>query len=211
MPLTTTAGFAVIGATLGLSGGLAPGPLSALVVRESLAHGSANGYRVALAPMITDAPLLLVAGGLATQLQGLNVILGAISGLGAVALTWMAWESWNASEISLQADPSSASGSAIRGVLVNLLSPHPYLFWVVIGGPLVAQAWAAGIPQTVGFLLGFFGLLCGSKMGIAWAVGANRHRISGRAYLWTMRALAGCLLLFAAGFLREAWLRLALA
>lgn len=51
--------FLLTGVLLGLSSGLAPGPLLALVASETLRHGVRAGVRVALAPLITDLPIIL--------------------------------------------------------------------------------------------------------------------------------------------------------
>jgi threonine/homoserine/homoserine lactone efflux protein len=49
------------GAFLGLSCGLAPGPLLALVVAQTLRHGPREGCKIALTPLVTDAPIIVVA------------------------------------------------------------------------------------------------------------------------------------------------------
>jgi threonine/homoserine/homoserine lactone efflux protein len=46
------------GIVLGLSAGLSPGPLMTLVVAESLKGGASAGIRIALAPLVTDAPII---------------------------------------------------------------------------------------------------------------------------------------------------------
>jgi threonine/homoserine/homoserine lactone efflux protein len=45
------------GLVLGLSCGLAPGPLMALVLAQSLRHGAREGCKIALAPLLTDMPI----------------------------------------------------------------------------------------------------------------------------------------------------------
>ncbi len=188
--------FAFAGATLGLSGGLAPGPLTALVVRQSLTGGTREGMKVALAPLVTDGPLLLLGAFLATTLAEAEPILAAISLVGAGFLLFLAYESLQATELAF--DPSTApTGTVWKAIATNLLNPHPYVFWLAIGGPLVAQAASSGPASTAAFLTTFFGCLCGSKMAIAWAVGANRDRLSGPLYGWTLRALALALFAFA--------------
>ena len=52
--------FLLSGILLGLSGGLTPGPLLTLVVSETLCHDIEAGIKVALAPLITDTPIVLV-------------------------------------------------------------------------------------------------------------------------------------------------------
>ena len=50
--------FLTIGAALGLSAGLAPGPLLTLVISETLQHGVKSGVKVALAPVIMLAVMV---------------------------------------------------------------------------------------------------------------------------------------------------------
>jgi hypothetical protein len=49
------------GAFLGLSCGLAPGPLLALLLAQTLRHGPREGCKIALTPLVADAPIILVA------------------------------------------------------------------------------------------------------------------------------------------------------
>ncbi len=51
--------FLFSGILLGLSGGLAPGPLLTLLASETLRHGARAGVWVALAPLLTDLPIIL--------------------------------------------------------------------------------------------------------------------------------------------------------
>jgi len=72
-------GFLTIGLILGLSAGIAPGPLLTLVISETLRHDVKAGIRVALAPIITDAPVIILTILLSASLSEFNVILGGIS------------------------------------------------------------------------------------------------------------------------------------
>ncbi|MDY6953588.1 MAG: LysE family translocator, partial [Thermodesulfobacteriota bacterium] len=49
-----------IGIVLGLSAGFAPGPLLALVISQTLRHNAVEGLKVALAPLVTDLPIILI-------------------------------------------------------------------------------------------------------------------------------------------------------
>ena len=111
---------------------------------------------------------------------------------------------------SLRAGPldvegaSAPSGGIIKAVLTNLLNPHPYLFWVTVGGPLVAAAYDHSMLAALGFLAGFFVMLCGSKAGIALLVGRGRHLLTSSAYTWTLRVLGVVMWLFSAAFAWDA-------
>ena len=78
------------------------------------------------------------------------------------------------------------------GALVNLVSPHPWLFWVSVGGPLLVTAWRHGPVLAGAFLLGCYGLLVGTKATLAMVLGLSRHRLSlpwYRGLLWLSAVL----------------------
>lgn len=191
------------GLALGVSGGLSPGPLTVLVLTQTLRHGLREGARVAIAPLLTDGPLIvlstLVVGALA-RLQG---ALGVLSLVGAVVLCGLAWHTARVSAIALPAGQAPAPRSIRTAVLTNLVNPHPYLFWLTIGGPMVVQARATSDAAAAMWALGFFGGLVGSKLVLATVVDRLRSTIAGPGLRWTMRLLAAILLGFAATFLHH--------
>jgi threonine/homoserine/homoserine lactone efflux protein len=91
----------------------------------------------------------------------------------------------------------------LRGAAVNALSPHPYLFWAAVGGPIVVRTWPGNRPGTVCFLAGFYVFLVGSKVGIAVLVGQTRRFVAGRLYRGAMRAIGVLLLAFSVRLLVE--------
>lgn len=197
-----------VGLFLGVSAGLAPGPLLALVMAQTLRHGFWDGVRVALAPLITDLPIvvgsLLLVGAVATT--GIVPAVIALAGAGFVA--YLAVDTWRASPLS-GAAVDAAPRSWTRGVTVNLLSPHPYLFWIAVGAPTLLSAVAtSGAAGGAGFLAGFYGGLCGSKIAVAALTASSRGVVAGRWYQLVMRVLAVLLAVFALVLLREAVLLL---
>ena len=54
-------GLISAGLVYGLSAGFSPGPLMALVISQTLKHGIREGAKVAMAPLITDLPIILVS------------------------------------------------------------------------------------------------------------------------------------------------------
>ena len=53
--------YLLLGLSLGFSAGLSPGPLLTLVITRSLADGFWPGLRVALSPLITDVPIIVLS------------------------------------------------------------------------------------------------------------------------------------------------------
>ncbi|MCM0755041.1 LysE family translocator [Desulfovibrio aminophilus] len=194
------------GALLGLSAGLSPGPLLALVMAQTLRHGPREGAKAALSPLVTDLPIILVCALVLAAARGQSTVLGAISLAGSAVLLRLGLDSLRAR--GLRPDPRAAAPrSLLQGVLVNALSPHPYLFWLGVGMPLVYREWARDPVSAAAFLIAFYACLVGSKLGVALLCHRGRRLLAGAAYVWTMRLL-GVLLLAFAGLLVRDGLRL---
>jgi threonine/homoserine/homoserine lactone efflux protein len=190
------------GLLLGLSCGLAPGPLLALVLAQSLRHGPREGCKVALTPLLTDAPIIGVALALAAELTELRPWLGLVSLAGGAFVLYLAWDALRpvGQAATVAAEQPRSWG---KGILTNLLSPHPWLFWLTVGAATLANALAQGWPAAAAFLGGFYLLLVGSKVCVAVLVARSRHLLAGRTYRVVMRVLAFLLGLFALLLFRE--------
>ncbi len=196
--------FLTIGIVLGLSAGLAPGPLLTLVISETLRHDIRAGVKVALSPLFTDVPIIILTLVVLSQLSGFHNILGIISLIGGAVILYMGYESMNpkpAKTDLADIEPRSLA----KGILANALNPHPYLFWFSVGGPIMTRAMGRSTWSLVAFIGGFYALLIGSKISLAVLVGRSKSFLNGTMYLLTMRILgiALCflaLLLFRDGF-----------
>jgi threonine/homoserine/homoserine lactone efflux protein len=185
------------GVVLGLAAGFAPGPLLALVLAQSIRFGTREGLKVAAAPLITDVPIVILATVLVVAAaEAAGGLLGAISLAGAVFVTYLGIESIRATGVQA-GRPDEAPRSWARGALVNALSPHPYIFWVAVGAPVLIRAWADGPLAAAAFLAGFYACLVGAKMLVAVIAGRSGGRIRGRGYRAVMVALGVLLLFFA--------------
>jgi len=188
MDLAAVGTYTAIGLTFGLTGGLSPGPITALVIGQTLRYGRHEGYKVALAPVITDGPLLALTMFLVARLQNIDVFAAVVGLLGAAVLFWLAVDSMKAGQLTVENNTGSP-GSVTKAVLTNLVNPHPYLFWFTIGAPTALKAAQAHPGALVGFVSGFAAAIVGTKMLIAYSVDRYRTIFSGPAYRWTMRIL----------------------
>ncbi len=193
------------GIALGIIEGIKPGPLLTMVIRESLSKGLKAGMWTAAAPIFTDGPMiiasLLLAGWMATQPS----ILFSISLLGALFLTKMGLECF-----SLEApDPDNtdidASGSFKRGIVTNLLNPHVYMFWFLIGGPLMASAAEQEPLAPILYAICFLITIILVKASIAWLFVGGGTWLSPRKYRIAMVICGLAMLGFAASFAYQAY------
>ncbi|MBN1834931.1 MAG: LysE family translocator [Spirochaetales bacterium] len=190
------------GLVMGLAAGLSPGPLLALVIGETIRHDRRMGIRVALAPLITDVPAVALSLLVFSRLAAYRSVLGAVSLAGAGFIGYLAWESLRSRGLDAERIPERPR-SFRKGLVTNALSPHPYLFWITVGAPVVIRAGQSSLAAAGLYILGFYLLLVGSKITVALVVDRSKAWIRGRAYLWILRGLGVVLAVFAVLFLRD--------
>ena len=193
----------LLGLGMGLAAGLSPGPLFALVVANTLKRGFGAGLRVAAAPVLTDAPIILLTVLAVDALPAPAV--RALAGAGGVYLLWLALTTLRqARSAEVEAATGGEGGDLRQGVVTNALSPHPWLFWIGVGAPILSRSWEQAPARGVAFVAGFYALLVGTKVALAAVVALTRRVITERWYRLAL-AGAGCLLVVAgAVLLREA-------
>jgi threonine/homoserine/homoserine lactone efflux protein len=163
----------LLGVSLGWAAGISPGPLLTLVITGSLRRGPAVGVKMAFVPLITDAPAVTAGVVLAAGLP--DRFVAVLSGLGGAYLVWLGISEMRTAR---GAEPEPASGAerdVRRAVVANILSPHPWLFWVAVGGPIVVEAWDRAPASGLTFVIAFYTLLVGTKVVLALVVGHGRR------------------------------------
>ncbi|MDJ0781094.1 MAG: LysE family translocator [Desulfosarcinaceae bacterium] len=191
------------GILLGLSAGLMPGPMLTLVISQTLRHNVREGMKVALSPLFSDLPIIAITLFALGHLADFERIMGVLSLLGGLYVLWLAWECFQSRTIET-AVSDDRPHSLRKGVILNLLNPAPYLFWATVGGPLIIQQQAARVVVAALFLISFYSLLVGSKLGLAWLTGKTRRFLSSSGYRWLMRLLGLFLIGFAGVMFQKA-------
>lgn len=189
--------FLTIGIILGLSAGLTPGPLLALVISETIQHDMKSGVKVAFAPVISDLPIIIVTFFILAKLSDFHNILGIISLAGGFVILFMGYGIIRSKRVESHI-PASQSKSFTKGMLVNVLNPHPYLFWFSIGAPTMIKAVNVNTVAPFAFICSFYVMLVGSKVLLVILVGKSKSFLDGNVYIYTMRflGLALCVLAF---------------
>jgi threonine/homoserine/homoserine lactone efflux protein len=192
------------GLVYGLSAGFSPGPLMTLVITQTLKHGTREGAKVAMAPLVTDLPILLISLLVLTRLTDFQPVLGVISIVGGIFVAYLAYGNFRAPRLKDEAG-RDAPQSLAKGVAANALNPHPYLFWLTVGGPLIVRGWSESSVGSLAFLPAFFACLVGAKILTAWITGRSRQWLSGRVYRGILFILGGLLAVFAFFLIKEGW------
>jgi threonine/homoserine/homoserine lactone efflux protein len=132
----------------------------------------------------------------------MQAVIGGIYLLGGAFLAYLAYESlcFKGADLEIgKVNPQSFK----KGIIANFLNPSPYLFWISIGAPTVLKASENSITAASVFILSFYVLLVGSKVGVAIIMGKSRALLKSTHYIYTMRGLGIALLGFAILFFRD--------
>jgi threonine/homoserine/homoserine lactone efflux protein len=194
--------FLLSGIVFGLSGGLSPGPLLTLVISETLRHGAGAGIRIALAPLFTDGPIIILILLVFRNLSEYGNILAVLTLCGSGFLMFLAWKN-----ITFKVETAHSENLSLptltKGVIANLLNPSPYLFWAVVGGPLLLNARKISTLTAAAFLTGFYAMLLGTKILIAVTVEKSREFLKSKHYVYALRFLGLVLVFFSLKFFQE--------
>jgi threonine/homoserine/homoserine lactone efflux protein len=177
------------GLALGFSASASPGPYQALLLARSARLGPRRALRFALVPLVSDPPViaacLLALSGLPGALLRLLTVAGGafLLYLGGAALR----ELWSERSLpGVAAGQAAADGGFWSAVVVNLLNPNAWIFWSLVGGPILAAGFRAGGAHVLAFLGSFYLSLTVTNGAIVLLFGAV-GRLGPRA----ARALAG--------------------
>jgi threonine/homoserine/homoserine lactone efflux protein len=178
---------------------LIPGPLSLLMIGNSLNYGLLRSYPAFLGGVCASICLLSASAlGLGALLMASEQVFSALKIVGGLYLFYLAWQSWKQSR-------QPATGADVPGAL-----SHPgfgSLFWraFVLGGsnPKDILFFAAFLPQFLSAEQPFLpqllvmiatwtllDLLCKLTYGLG-AHGAARYLRSGKGQSWFNRVSAG--------------------
>ncbi len=178
--MTSLVSFLLQGAGLGFSASISPGPLLAYLVSQSLTGSWKRGAIVALAPLVSDIPLVILITLLLDEVPELFLSLVSFAGgLYLIFLAWRLFRSWRSSSDLSTPRPSKIYRNFLQAVLINLTSPSPYLFWSLVNGPLLLAALRISIIHGVVFILSFYIAFIGCMLIIA-GIFAQARRLGPR-------------------------------
>jgi threonine/homoserine/homoserine lactone efflux protein len=204
LPLMITASsiaFLTMGAVFGLTAGISPGPLLTLVISETLKHDRKEGIKIAIAPLITDLPIILAAYFIFSGISQSNFLLSLISFLGGIYFAYLGYETITAKGLDPEVQKKK-SQALKKGITANFLNPNPYVFWLTAGIPTAFKAYEISLLTAIIYFLLFYITLI-SKIGVALLVERSKAFLKNDAYRITMKILGMALLVFALYFFYE--------
>lgn len=146
------------GVTLALSATIMPGPFQAFLLSQALKNGWKRTLPAALAPLVTDGPVIGLVLFVLTQTPAWFLDILRIAG--GLFILYLSREGFltfkNPAPVF---EPSSEAGrqTFLKAVVMNALNPNPYIFWSVVGVPIILTGWRESAGFGISFVAGFFG------------------------------------------------------
>lgn len=129
------------GLGFGLAAASQPGPLQTYLITQALTRGWKKSLVNALAPLVSDGPIILLCVLVLSQVPvWFERFLYIAGGLFILYLAYNAFKSWRDFDLNRPQPESKISGLP-KAALVNALSPGPYIFWTLVTGPVLLRGW----------------------------------------------------------------------
>lgn len=166
--------YILIGGGFAFTAAVQPGPLQAYFFASVARVGWKRTLPAALAPIISDGPIILLVLLLLRSLpQGWTRWLQGAGGIFLIYLAWMSYQQYRQPPEE-GAESGKLPRTLLQAVVVNLLNPAPYLGWSLVLGPLLLEAWAKSPANGIALLAAFYGVLTLGNAGIILLLGTTQ-------------------------------------
>ena len=163
--------YVLQGIGFGFAAASQPGPFQTYLISQSISQGWRRTLPSALAPLLSDGPIIALCLLVLSQVPvWMEQVLYGVSGVFILYLAWGALRAWRAPPVPdvLEVQAGLPMGKA---VVMNMLSPGPYIFWTLVTGPILVAGWRESPMVGLSFLGGFYLTLVGALTAIVLVFG----------------------------------------
>ena len=141
----------------GFSAAVQPGPFQTYIISQTLTRGWRRTLPAALAPLLSDGPIILLCLLVLSQVPlWVQRVLSIAGGLFILYLAYGAYRSWKNYDPKLPVVETGIQQSLFKAALMNALNPGPYIYWSLVTGPILLKGWRETPMHGIGFLAGFY-------------------------------------------------------
>ncbi len=159
--------YFLLGAGFAFAAAVQPGPFQTFLIAETLHRGWRRTVPAALAPLLSDAPIIAAAVLVLTQIPGEMVrYLHFAGALFLFYLTRDAWLGWRREVPADETGGTADQRTIFKAALVNFLNPNPWLAWSLVLGPLFLRGYREHPAQGIALLVGFYLTMIVSLVGL---------------------------------------------
>ncbi len=169
-------GYLILGMTYAFAAAVQPGPFQTYLISQTLSNGWRRTIPAAFAPVISDAPIIILVLLVLSQMPDwLAKILQCAGGAFLLYLAIGAFKSWRHFDQQKALQFQSARQTVLKAALVNLLNPAPYIGWSLVMGPLLLKGWLESPANGIALLIGFYTTMVLVTLGIMLLFAAARN------------------------------------
>lgn len=172
--------YLIFGMTYAFAAAAQPGVFQTYLISQALSYGWRRALPAAFSPLLSDAPVIVLVLLILSRMPGwLIEWLRLVGGVFVLYLAFRAAQAWRTYNPTDAARAPSKRQSVLRGALVNLLNPNPYLGWSLVMGPLLLKGWREAPGHGIALLAGFYAILILGSAGII-VLSATARRLGPR-------------------------------
>ncbi|MCD6358957.1 MAG: LysE family transporter [Dehalococcoidia bacterium] len=159
MDITSLPLIFITALSIAFTGALAPGPLLAVTITETVKRGFWAGPLLVLGHMLTEIVIVFaLAMGLGKLMEN-NVVSGVVGLTGGVMLLVMGASTiLKRRKLSLpssgQPTPQKTGILVLTGAVASISNPYWFIWWITIGAALVINALKMGVLGIIVFFIG---------------------------------------------------------
>jgi threonine/homoserine/homoserine lactone efflux protein len=168
--------YLIQGIGYGFAAAVQPGPFQTYLISQTLSKGWRLTLPAALAPLISDGPIIVVAVVVLSQVPvWFQRFLYIAGGLFILYLAYNAFAVWRHYDEGGVVTDSPGRQSVVKAAMMAALSPGPYIYWSLVTGPILLTGWREAPSNGLGFLVSFYATIVLSLSGIIVVFGTARQ------------------------------------
>ncbi|HLF74598.1 MAG TPA: LysE family transporter [Anaerolineales bacterium] len=149
--------YIIQGIGYGFAAAAQPGPFQTYLISQTLTKGWQRTLPAALAPLISDGPIITLCLFVLSQLPlWVQRFLYIAGGVFLLYLAYGACKSWKNFDLNLPSTETGTRQNVLKAALINLLNPNPYIFWSLVTGPILLAGWRETPAYGLGFMASFY-------------------------------------------------------
>jgi threonine/homoserine/homoserine lactone efflux protein len=168
--------YILLGVGYGFAAAVQPGPFQTYLISQTLTKGWKRSLLIAFAPLVSDGPIialcLFVLNQVPLWLQRFLYIAGGLFVLYLAFGAYRAWKNFDSNQLSVE---SGHEKSILKGALMIMISPGPYIYWSLVTGPILLRGWRESPVFGLGFLAGFYATVILGLITISLLFGKARE------------------------------------
>jgi threonine/homoserine/homoserine lactone efflux protein len=160
----------------GFAAAVQPGPFQTYLISQTLKNGWRRTLPAALAPLVSDGPILALVLLVLSQMPvWLTRFLYIAGGCFILYLAVGAFRAWRGFVMASPVATESSQQSVFKAAMMNALNPNPYIYWSLVTGPILIAGWRETPFNGMGFLLGFYVTIVSTMAGTIALFGLARQ------------------------------------